>query len=99
MKPALKLILLLLVGIVFLAALHSHANEHQVPHPNAAKVSVAKHVIPQPPLGVVHVAADCPAAEHLIEAGQAVTPAYIVGLETNQSSNRLRGPPLRMLPR
>ncbi len=93
MKLALKPSVGLVLGGVLLAATHSDAREHQVPHPNAAKVSLAKHVVvPRPQLPLVRTVVALPAAEHLIAIGLVITPAVVLP-EDEQSSCRLRAPP------
>ena len=94
MKRLVKFLLLLLLGTVLLALVHSHAREHRVPHPHVAKVSLAKRVVPRPQLPVVPAVVAAPAAEHPIAIGLVVTPGTVALLETEQSSCHLRGPPL-----
>jgi len=93
MKYALKVSFSIMLGAVLLAALHSHVSEHQVPHPNAAKVSAVKHVVPPPQLSVASVAVSVTASEHLIAIGLVGRPNALVLPETEQFYCRLRGPP------
>jgi len=94
MKHALKASFLIVLGAVLLAALHSHRREHQVPHPHAAKVSAAKHVVPQPQLPVAHATVAVLGAEHPIAIGFIATSGAVALIETEQSSCWVRGPPL-----
>ena len=93
MKHALKALSLAVLGTLLLAAVHSHVREHQVPHPNAAKVSLAKRVVPRPQLPVAPATVAVLAAEHLIAIRFVATPGAVALLETEQSSCRVRGPP------
>ncbi len=94
MKHALKLLVLVLAGVVLLAAVHSHIQDHQVPHPNAAKVSLAKRLVPRPPqLSLLPVAVAAPAAAQLIAIAFVVVPDSLTIRETEQSSGRPRSPP------
>ncbi len=95
MKHVLKASFLMVLGAVLLAALHSHLIEHQVPHPRAAKtakVSLAKHIVPQPQLPVAP--AVVVVLEHLIAIGFIAAPGAVALVETERSSCCLRGPPL-----
>jgi hypothetical protein len=99
MKHALKPVVLVFAGVVLLAAAHSHVQDHQVPHPNAAKVSVAKHVAPRPQLSLIPMAVAVPAAEHLIAITLGVTPYSVTIRENEQSSRRPRSPPCKFFRR
>ncbi len=94
MKHVMKALSLAVLGTVLLAAVHSHVREHHVPHPNAAKVSLAKRVVPRPQLPVAPAAIVVSAAEHLIAVERAAALGAVTLPETEQFSCRLRGPPL-----
>jgi len=93
MNHVMKALSLAVLGTVLLTAVHSHVREHQVPHPNAAKVSLAKRVVPRPQLPVAPVAVAIPAAEHLAAIGFVATLGAVTLPEIKQCSCRLRGPP------
>jgi hypothetical protein len=94
MKRAVQVSFSIVLGAVLLAALHSHAREHQVPHPQAAKVSLAKRVVPRPQLSVVIRAVAVPAAEHLIAVGFVATAGAVALFETeHEGSLTARAPP------
>jgi hypothetical protein len=93
MEQVTKRVALIVLGAVLLATLHSHIREHQVPHPHAVKMSLAKRALAPPQLPVVHAAVAVPAAEHPIFTGFVPTPGPVAVPETAPSSCRLRGPP------
>jgi len=94
MKHALQASFSIVLGAVLLAALHSHVREHQVPHPQVAKVSLAKRVVPRPQLSVAPTAVAVPAAEHLIAVGFVATAGAVALPETeHEGSVAARAPP------
>jgi len=96
MKHVIKALSLAVLSTVLLAAVHSHVREHQVPHPNAAKVSLAKRVVPRPQFPVAPAVIVVPAAENLIVVELVTTLGALTLPETEQSSCRLRGPPYKV---
>ncbi len=93
MEQETKRVALIVLGAVLLAVLHSHLREHQVPHPHAVKVSLAKRALARPQLPVAPAAVAVPAAEHPIFTGFVPAPDTVAVPETAPSSCRLRGPP------
>ena len=93
MKNALKASFPIILGAVLLAALHSHISDHQVRHPHAAKVSLAKRVVPQPQLPLAPATVAIFAAEHLTAIGFVATSNAVVLFKTEQPTCCLRGPP------
>ncbi len=93
MKYARKFLSFAVLGAMLLAAIHSHVRQHQVPHPHAVKVSLAKRAVPRPQPALAPAAVAVPTAENLITIGFVTTPGTVVLLETKQSSCHLRGPP------
>ena len=93
MKYALKASFPIVLFALLLAALHVHLREHQVPHPQVERVSLAKAVIPVLHLLVGSPTVVVPTAEPLIAIGLIESPTALVVPETEQFSCHLRGPP------
>jgi hypothetical protein len=94
MKRVLRAFFLMGLGAVLVAAVHGHLREHKVPHPHAAKVFLAKGVVPQQLLPVAPATVAVLAAEQLMEFGFVATSGTVTLLETEPLSCCLRGPPL-----